>query len=100
MGPAERALRARGITLQPLTFEQSRRDIGYESFIMAEPLADGSALFITLVREGLSSAGREAVAAWAMTSIDNFLGYGPGRDGWYKRDVDGAWQMWGPRAAA
>ncbi len=100
MGPAERALRARGVTLQELTFDQSGDDRGQQSYIIAEPLPDGSALFIALARNGMSFKDREAVALWMMASINNFLGFGPGRDGWYKRDVDGAWQMWGPQAAA
>jgi hypothetical protein len=94
MGPAERALKARGVSLQPLTFDVPSHDVGQEGFILAEPLADGSALFIGLAREDLPSEKREAVAAWMLTAVNNFLEYGPGRDGWSRRNVDGAWQLW------
>ncbi|HEX4018742.1 MAG TPA: hypothetical protein VHX15_18545 [Frankiaceae bacterium] len=94
LGPAERALKARGVSLQALTFDDPRHDIGQEGFILAEPLADGSALFIALARESLPPERREAVAAWTLTKVDTFLAYGPGRDRWSRRNVDGAWQIW------
>ncbi len=94
MGPAERALKARGVSLQPLTFDDPRHDVGQAAFLLAEPLADGSALFIALAREDLPPDVREAVATWTLTKVDNFLAHGPGHDGWSRRKVDGTWQLW------
>ena len=99
MGPAERALKARGVSLQPLVFDEPRQDRGQEGFICAEPLADGSALFIAMAREDLPVKAREDVAEWMLQMVNNFLSHGPGHDGWFRRKVDGTWQMWvrGPR---
>jgi len=94
MGPAERALKARGVSLQPLPFDDPRHDVGQDGFLLAEPLADGSALFIALAREDLPPDRREAVATWTMAKVNNFLEHGPGRDGWSRRKVDGTWQLW------
>ena len=46
------------------------------------------------VRASLSFARRERFAVWATERILRFLEHGPEPDGWQKRTLDGAWQLW------
>jgi hypothetical protein len=94
MGPAEKALEARGINLTPLVFDDPSEDTGQDGHIVVWFDDDGGLTAVAMVRDGLSASNRDGVANYMVATLERFVEHGPEPDDWQLRLVDGGWERW------